>query len=133
MIAQKPVTPLPEAIDDCYLSADAPTCKQPPRLLSRVVWFIETLKLYDTLRKILKLLYDNAGPMEAGNMSNHLPAGNTWQIQSIIQIDADLEEFKANLPEALMWDHEVLRDGPDNFRREKCLLRARYADMTACD
>ncbi|KAE8164947.1 fungal-specific transcription factor domain-containing protein [Aspergillus tamarii] len=127
MIAQKPVTPLPEAIDDCYLSADAPTCKQPPRLLSRVVWFIETLKLYDTLRKILKLLYDNAGPMEAGNMSNHLPAGNTWQIQSIIEIDADLEEFKAKLPEALMWDHEVLRDGPDNFQREKCLLRARYS------
>ncbi|KNG88509.1 hypothetical protein ANOM_003226 [Aspergillus nomiae NRRL 13137] len=127
MIAQKPVTPLPEAIDDCYLSVDAQTCKQPPRVLSRVVWFIETLKLYDTLRKILKSLYNNAGSTEAGSEGSHMPAGNTWQIQSIIQIDADLEEFKANLPEALMWDHEVLRDGPDNFRREKCLLRARYS------
>ncbi|KAE8320136.1 fungal-specific transcription factor domain-containing protein [Aspergillus transmontanensis] len=124
MIAQKPVTPLPEAIDDCYLLASAPTCKQPPRVLSRVVWFIETLKLYDTLRKILKSLYDNAGPTEAGN---HVPAGNTWQIQNIIEIDADLEHFKTKLPEALMWDHEVLRDGPDNFQREKCLLQARFS------
>ncbi|KAE8326711.1 fungal-specific transcription factor domain-containing protein [Aspergillus sergii] len=124
MIAQKPVTPLPEAIDDCYLSAGAPTCKQPPRVLSRVVWFIETLKLYDTLRKILKSLYENPGPTEAGN---HMPSGNTWQIQNIIEIDADLEHFKTKLPAALMWDHEVLRDGPDNFQREKCLLRARYS------
>ncbi|KAE8379591.1 fungal-specific transcription factor domain-containing protein [Aspergillus bertholletiae] len=126
MIAQQTATPLPAAIDDCYLSTDMLTCEQPPRVLSRVVWFIETLKLHDMLRKILKSLYDNAGSTEAENMERHVPAGNR-QIQSIIDIDADLKEFKDKLPEALKWDHQVLRDGPDNFLREKCLLRARYS------
>ncbi|KAF7588084.1 hypothetical protein BBP40_006183 [Aspergillus hancockii] len=125
MIAQGPVAPFPAAIDDCYLSADTRICEQPPHVLSRVAWFIETLKLYDTLRKILRALYDNTGSMESRAPGNHLQTGNARQIQSIIEIDADLEDFKAKLPEALKWDHEVLRDQPDNFEREKCLLRAR--------
>lgn len=61
MVSQRPLTPKPKAIDDCYLTLADTTCEQPPGIFSRISWFVETLKLHDILRTILFKLYNNGG------------------------------------------------------------------------
>jgi hypothetical protein len=122
MISENPVTPKPQAIDDRYLIADASICEQPPHKFSRASWFVETLKLHDILRKILSTLYDNAKLVEDERTNDQKKSKKTPEIQSIIEIDADLQNFKANLPTPLKWDLSQLSD---DLLRERLLLKAR--------
>ncbi|KAF9886468.1 hypothetical protein FE257_011375 [Aspergillus nanangensis] len=125
MISQIPTTPLPDPIDDCYLIVENSVCHQPANALSRVAWFVETLKLYIILRKALSTLYDNIGP-GGRERSDDLRRENILQIQQIIEIDSDLQEFKDRLPQALNWDLSL---SEESLLRERCLLKARYTHL----
>ncbi|OKO93399.1 hypothetical protein PENSUB_12462 [Penicillium subrubescens] len=104
MISQRPLSPKPKAIDDCYLTVADATCEQPPGIFSRISWFVETLKLHEILRTILFKLYNHGG-LEAFEATGHQTnSRNGPDIQSIAQIDAELQAFKENLPKLLDWD-----------------------------
>ncbi|KAL4809131.1 fungal-specific transcription factor domain-containing protein [Aspergillus unguis] len=112
--------PLPKAIDDCYLVGDA-ICEQPPDTFSRVEWYVATLKLHELLRKIGSALY---GDIDHGATPDARAAHNVRQIQSITDIESDLDGFCLQLPRQLDWT--TMEDNPDPFLREKCLLKARF-------
>ncbi|PWY63046.1 hypothetical protein BO83DRAFT_403381 [Aspergillus eucalypticola CBS 122712] len=103
MISQESSMPLPQAIDDCYLTPDSVICTQPPRIFSRVAWFVETLKLHDMLRKTLAALYHNAASRDAGSDMEG-KAAPLRQMIGIIEIDSQLQRFKDALPPELDWD-----------------------------
>ena len=48
MTPEHSLVPLPEVVDDCYLSGEVVVCQQPPGTFSRVEWFIATLKAWFT-------------------------------------------------------------------------------------
>lgn len=127
MISLKPVTPPPEAIDDCYLNVSNEICVQPPNMPSRVAWFVETLKLYEMLRKLLTTLYDNTGSNREDTADKK--AESLFQSQSILAIDSELQEFKRALPTNLNWEARRSEEQPAAFLRERYLLRARFTHM----
>jgi hypothetical protein len=126
MISQKPLTPKPDAIDDCYLTVDDVACEQPPGAFSRASWFVETLKLHDILRTILFKLYNNRGLVTDETTDPQSNSRNCPDIQSIAQIDAELQGFKENLSNFLDWNFNTHQDGGEEFMRERLLLKARY-------
>ncbi|KAL4734369.1 fungal-specific transcription factor domain-containing protein [Aspergillus similis] len=124
MTSQHSLVPLPEAIDDCYLSVEAAVCQQPPGTFSRVEWFVATLKLHELLRKMHSTLYEDETQHHYRGSADK-KAHSIRQVQYITQIELDLDEFRANVPKPLSW--EVMgRDQPDPFLREKYLLKARF-------
>lgn len=129
MISQRPTTPKPKAIDDCYLTVAGTTCEQPPGIFSRVSWFVETLKLHDILRTILFKLYNNGGLVADEATCHQINSRNGPDIQSIAQIDAELQVFKENLPKPLDWNLEAHQNNGEDFMREKLLLKARYVTV----
>ncbi|KAL4755154.1 fungal-specific transcription factor domain-containing protein [Aspergillus terricola var. indicus] len=124
MTSKHSLVPLPEAIDDCYLSGEAAVCRQPPGTFSRVEWFVATLKLHELLRKMHSTLYEDETEHHClGSVDKK--ARIIRQAQFITQIELDLDEFRVNVPKPLSW--EVMeRDQPDPLLREKCLLKARF-------
>lgn len=129
MISQRPLSPKPKAIDDCYLTVADATCEQPPGIFSRISWFVETLKLHEILRTILFKLYNNGG-LEAVEATGHpTNSRNGPDIQSIAQIDAELQAFKQNLPKPLDWDLKAHQNNGEGFLREMLLLKARYVTV----
>lgn len=131
MISLKPVTPPPEAIDDCYLNVSNEICVQPPNMPSRVAWFVETLKLYEMLRKLLTTLYDNTGSNREDTADKK--AESLFLSQSILAIDSELQEFKRALPTNLNWEARRSEEQPAAFLRERYLLRARFVESTGGD
>lgn len=131
MIHQKQLIPKPEAIDDCYLTMDDAACEQPADVFSRASWFVETLKLHDILRTILFRIYNNGGFVADETANHDSNSRNGPDIQSITQIDAELQYFKENLPNSLNWEMQTHEVGGENFMREKFLLKARYATAWA--
>ncbi|KAL4813079.1 fungal-specific transcription factor domain-containing protein [Aspergillus spinulosporus] len=124
MTSQYSLVPLPEAVDDCYLSGQAAVCQQPPGTFSRVEWFVATLKLHELLRKTHNTLYEDDTEHHCRS-SAEKKAQSTQQLQLITQIELDLDEFRVNVPKPLSW--EVMgHDQPDPLLREKCLLKARF-------
>ncbi|PLB54071.1 hypothetical protein P170DRAFT_460316 [Aspergillus steynii IBT 23096] len=126
MISQAPSTSLPAPIDDCYLRVESAICEQPPGVFSRVEWFIATLKLYDILRRVLNSLYDNYGGRVAAEPVDRRRAEILFQIQSVTQLDAELEDFRHQIPAQLCWDAPLADASQDPFLREKYLLQARF-------
>jgi hypothetical protein len=123
MTSEHSLVPLPEAVDDCYLSGEAAICQQPPGTFSRVEWFVATLKLHELLRKMHNTLYKDETEHHGRGPADK-KAQAVRQIQFITQIELDLDEFRVNVPKQLSW--EVMgRDQPDPLLREKCLLKAR--------
>jgi hypothetical protein len=129
MISQRPLTPKPEAIDDCYLTMADATCEQPPGIFSRISWFLETLKLHDILRTILFKLYNNGGLVTDEATGHHIHSRTGPDIQGIAQIDAELQAFKENLPKLLDWDLKAHQNNGEGFMREMLLLKARYVKV----
>ena len=117
-------TPLPEAIDDVYLTVDSPTCAQPPGVFSRVEWFIATLKQYRLLRKTHNMLYNNIEGY-SGELVDKKQDERLFQIQCITQLDAELQDFRLNIPALLRWDAPEAEKHQGQFLRERYLLQAR--------
>lgn len=124
MMSHATSTPLPEAIDDTYLTVDSPICTQPPGVFSRVEWFIATLKLYRLLRKTQNMLYRNADEGHTRDPVDKKQAEQLFQIQCITQLDAELQEFRLNNPALLRWNAPI-EDRQGQFLRERYLLQAR--------
>lgn len=125
MMSHSTSTPLPDAIDDTYLTVDSPTCTQPPGVFSRVEWFIATLKLYRLLRKTQNTLYSNTYDGHTRNPVDKKQAEQLFQIQCITQLDAELQDFRLNTPVLLRWDAPAVEDRQGQFLRERYLLQAR--------
>ncbi|KAL4986453.1 fungal-specific transcription factor domain-containing protein [Aspergillus falconensis] len=124
MTSQHSLVPLPEAVDDCYFSEEAGICLQPPGTFSRVEWFVATLKLHELLRKVHSTIYEDGTEHPCRGSANQ-KARSIRQVQFITQIELDLDEFRANVPEPLSW--EVMQGNqPGPLLREKCLLKARF-------
>ncbi|PYH91259.1 hypothetical protein BO71DRAFT_359819 [Aspergillus ellipticus CBS 707.79] len=126
MISNSMTVPLPEAVDDCYLTGDSRSCKQPPATFSRVEWFIATLKMYNLLRKVLSTIYYDGRENLAEDPAGQKPNERLRQIQWVTQIDAELEDLRLHFPQTLWWDGGTSTEQSDDFLREKTLLRARY-------
>jgi hypothetical protein len=129
MVPHKQSTPLPLPIDDRFLVVDSLVCEQPPGLFSRVEWFIATLKLYELVRKTLNTLYDNVGKDCEDKLADQRQSKRLFQIQSITQIDSELQEFQLRIPVPLRWDIPVPEAQQYQFLREKYLLQARYVEI----
>lgn len=123
-MSQPTSTPLPDAIDDAYLTVDSPICTQPPGVFSRVEWFIATLKLYRLLRKTQNTLYSNTNEGHTKDPVDKEQDDRLFQIQCITQLDAELQDFRLNTPALLRWDAPA-EDRQDRFLRERYLLQAR--------
>ncbi|KAJ5131927.1 hypothetical protein N7448_006085 [Penicillium atrosanguineum] len=124
IVPHKQCTPLPLPIDDRFLMVDSLVCEQPPGLFSRVEWFIATLKLYELVRKTLNTLYDNVGKDCEDELADQRQNKRLFQIQSITQIDSELQEFQLRIPGPLRWDVPVPEAQQYGFLREKYLLKA---------
>ncbi|KAL4899124.1 fungal-specific transcription factor domain-containing protein [Aspergillus multicolor] len=125
MASQHSLVPLPEAVDDCYLVGDVACCEQPLGTFSRVEWFIATLKLHELLQKLQNTVYEDQMDHSALDAAVQKKMRIVRQVQSITQIDLELDNFRANIPQPLSWEAtEVDKPGP--FLRERCLLRARF-------
>ncbi|KAL3491445.1 fungal-specific transcription factor domain-containing protein [Aspergillus germanicus] len=128
MLGRPPMTtsslsvPLPDAVDDCYLSGNATEGLQPPGTFSRVEWFVATIELHDLLREINATLYDDT----ADDVTVQKKNNKVQQIQQVTQIDSKLEDFRRSLPRQLCWEITSQTDEPDPLMREKLLLKARF-------
>ena len=123
MTSEHSLVPLPEVVDDCYLSGEVVVCQQPPGTFSRVEWFVATLKLHELLRKIHNTLYEDETEHHCRGSADK-KAQSVRQVQFITQIELDLDEFRVNVPKPLSWE-DMTADLPDPLLREKCLLKAR--------
>ncbi|KAL4957897.1 fungal-specific transcription factor domain-containing protein [Aspergillus filifer] len=117
--------PLPEAIDDCYLYPDVAICEQPSGTLCRVEWFIATLKLHQLLRKMSKPYNERTSEQYISKAAEEKMMHSIDQVQSLTDIDLDLESFRMSIPKSIDWEIGA-RDQPDQLLREKCLLKARF-------
>ncbi|KAL3480025.1 fungal-specific transcription factor domain-containing protein [Aspergillus californicus] len=126
MTSKRVSVPLPDAIDDCYLSASAAVCEQPPGTFSRVEWLVATLKMHELLREVNDTLYDEHFDHFSGKLVDEKKTRKLHQIQCTTQIDLKLEDFRLSLPKQLGWEAINQNDLSDPLLREKCLLKARY-------
>ncbi|KAL4963235.1 transcription factor domain-containing protein [Aspergillus stella-maris] len=117
--------PLPKAIDDCYLYPDLAICEQLPGTLCRVEWFIATLKLHQLLRKMSRPSTENASEQYTSKATEEKTTHSIDQVQSLTDIDLELESFRISVPKSIDFEIEV-DDQPDQLLREKCLLKARF-------
>ncbi|KAL4929566.1 transcription factor domain-containing protein [Aspergillus undulatus] len=117
--------PLPEAIDDYYLSPDFVICLQPPNTPSRVEWFVATLKLHELLRRMSKLTNHVTTEAYSGRYPDQEMAHDIQQVQYVTQIDLELENCRANIPKPLNWE-SIEDNEQDPMLREKYLLKARF-------
>ncbi|RDW59345.1 fungal specific transcription factor domain-containing protein [Aspergillus mulundensis] len=123
MTSQHSLVPLPAAVDDCYLVGDVASCEQPPGIFSRVEWFIATLKLHELLQKMHNTVYEDQTDPSTLDPAARKKMRIIRQLQSITQIDLELDDFRANIPKPLSWE-VVEGDKPDPLLRERCLLKA---------
>ncbi|KAL2829600.1 hypothetical protein BJY01DRAFT_240624 [Aspergillus pseudoustus] len=126
MTTSSPSVPLPDAVDDCYLSGTAMEGSQPVGSFSRVEWFVSTVKLHDLLREINDMLYDDAMGNLTNTSTDQKKTDKVRQIQHITQIDSRLEDFRRSLPQQLRWEDAIPTNQSDIFLREKYLLKARF-------
>lgn len=122
------VVPLPEAINDENLDSLRQSSQTSLNTVSHTENYVRTLQLYKILRRTLYEMYDlwedkleQPGQRKTKNS----------QAQIAMDLEADLEGFKSQLPVQLAWDH---RQGPaplaERLSRESNLLRARYGCFT---
>ncbi|OJI99557.1 hypothetical protein ASPVEDRAFT_126202, partial [Aspergillus versicolor CBS 583.65] len=121
------VVPLPEAINDENLDSLRQSSQTSLNTVSHTENYVRTLQLYKILRRTLYEMYDlwedkleQPGQRKTKNS----------QAQIAMDLEADLEGFKSQLPVQLAWDH---RQGPaplaERLSRESNLLRARFLHL----
>ncbi|KAI9933574.1 hypothetical protein MW887_008047 [Aspergillus wentii] len=131
MLGRPPMTrasavPLPEAVDDEVLDTNTQHSRIPSRPPSRTEFYVHTLHLYKILRKILSEVYE---PWEDGRMQENIQP-QSQQFQILIELDAELEAFKLNLPAHLQWHtSQESSSVPQQSSRESSLLRARFLHL----
>ncbi|BEI83411.1 hypothetical protein CcaverHIS002_0400150 [Cutaneotrichosporon cavernicola] len=122
--------PLPEAIDDEYLSEDkAKRNSQPENCPSTVESFIETIKLYAILGQVLDR--DESTDMARTPRPDALSSGHA-DAQSLLDLDTMIMEWRDSLPPHLQYD-PTAEDGrsgnaliPDGFLAPALRLHVRF-------
>ncbi|KAL2009964.1 hypothetical protein VTN00DRAFT_5771 [Thermoascus crustaceus] len=116
--------PLPSTIDDENLSADSSNCVQPANVFSRTTFFVQAIKLYRILDKILSKIYKPWNEATRGTTTDEERV-HISRVDVIIQLDAELTNFETNLPDALHWSRGAQnRDGI--LLRQTNVLHARF-------
>lgn len=119
--------PLPEAIDDEYIQPGLQSCKQPENVVSKVEFYVQTLKLYHILRDVLSEVYEPGMDDEDRDLAQNKRFESS-RAQVLIDLDSELLQFQLKLPEALRWDGgDQASEMARPFRRESSLLQARLA------
>jgi hypothetical protein len=90
--------PLPRAIEDDHLELNQ---TQPPDKFSDMAFFVEAIKLYKTLSRILSQVYG-----ENENQKPDVPGGY-GSFDRLIGLDAELTKFAEQVPEPLQWTNKV--------------------------
>jgi hypothetical protein len=99
LLSKKYSVPIPSCIDDEYLS-DVGQGMQPPGRPSRLVFFVQSLALFDLLFEILQTFY-SAGESEAENKGEDLEVSDHF-----LQLSSKLDNFVSRLPDHLKEGHE---------------------------
>lgn len=137
MIEQSVATavPLPNSIDDEYLSSDWTIQPRLPNQPSKIDFFIKSLKLYEIMHEILIGLYTPGREISNQSGENYFGICNQGVSElSILDIDRKLMEWENSIPPHLQrskWDHvpnifqNVINDNTIFFR-QAVVLRQRY-------
>ncbi|KAF5681232.1 hypothetical protein FHETE_21 [Fusarium heterosporum] len=88
--------PLPEPIDDEYLSESDEGC-QPENSPSRISFFIHSMKLFDILDEVLRLFYSH-GYQNLADDGTVIPA---QYLSDLPRLCSELDQFVENLPDHL--------------------------------
>lgn len=118
------VVPLPEAIDDEYLSESGEGC-QPQNTPSRIEFFRHSIKLFDILKEILDRFYSPGYQTPEEDDINL----STRYLGEVPRIYSQIDEFLINLPRHLQADGsmETLHIGSArHFRMQAQILKSRY-------
>lgn len=97
---------------------------------STTAFFVETIKLYKILDRILGTIYDPWKESEAANRdqegSEERAKEFSQQIAIILELDGDLDRFEEEMAECMHWSCQPPELGQDDvLRRQRNVIRTR--------
>ena len=116
--------PLPAAVDDQYVESGL--CEQPDNSISRNMFYVQTLKLYNVMGEILTQVYK---PWEDAkqNAQSGFERPRNSPINVVIDLEYALSDFESNLPPQLHWDRSGMENGePTYLERQRNVLHTRF-------
>jgi hypothetical protein len=100
---------LPQSIDDSRLSDVVGECSsQPKELPSLLESYIQTIKLYEVLGKVLHQYKSEILPSSKGSYGKRPQA--TYNIQNILDLDTLIMDWRESLPKYLYYSPNTLED-----------------------
>ncbi|KAH7121827.1 fungal-specific transcription factor domain-containing protein [Dactylonectria estremocensis] len=122
--------PLPSPIDDAHLPLRENLTHLPEQPSAVNLFTVENIKLAKILAIILDQIYHPVST-EPSFRNSPTPQTSHQDLNTVMHLDASLEDFKSTLPDVLRWDRAV--ETPPEIsavlKRQSYILQARYLHL----
>lgn len=117
--------PLPSAIDDEYLGSSASSsCEQPDGIFSRANFYIQAIKLYQIMGRMLANVY-RPWTTVATKRDKYEARFKDSSVAVVLDMDTELTRWESMLPHQLHWNQRKSFQVDEVTERQSNVLHAR--------